>query len=78
MSESPFRVPGLERDNRGRIRVAKSIIQAELSKPSPSQEGKAVTTPSWESMVSGRLTGKYDLLPYESRTGVHCMCIARH
>ena len=46
-------LPGLERDDRGRIKVAKSAIKAELTAGGES--------PTWSSMLSGRITGKYDL-----------------
>ena len=55
---SSFRVPGLERDRRGRVRVAKDVIKEELAKPGGADGGRL---PSWQSMVTGRLVGKYDL-----------------
>lgn len=70
-SQPSLRVPGLERDSRGRIRVAKSIIQDELHK---SSEGITGPPPSWESMVSGRLTGKYDLHPISASGAVSADC----
>jgi hypothetical protein len=75
--QSEARLPGLERDARGRIIPSKERIRAELQAAglmtagggAGKQRGAgfAATTgtssPTWSSMISGRLTGKYDLSP---------------
>jgi hypothetical protein len=50
-------LPGLERDDRGRIKVVKGAIRAELG----SAVASGSESPTWSSMLSGRLVGKYDL-----------------
>jgi hypothetical protein len=70
-------LPGLERDGRGRIKVSKNVVRAELSRrpadAPPAVAGStpeaAAGTPSWHSMLSGRLVGKYDLGKHASSDG---------
>ena len=76
------RLPGIERDARGRVIPSKDRIRAELAAdgvplggPLVGKKGFAANTaassPTWSSMLSGRLTGKYDLAsPKTSSTPV--------